>query len=163
MKSKLPPLRISVKEAFECLDKFLNLCRLTVSVTQIVKLSTANFTASDSLYLNNIGRVNGESFFNTYTVGNTSNGECLGNTAVLLADNGTLKELDSFSGSFFDSVVNSYNVTNLYLGDFCFELLICESLDYIHFKAPPSFFSGSLEMFMPKPAEDYLYKILNYL
>ena len=118
---------------------FLDLCGFTGKSAQIVKLRATDFTLSYDLYLFNIGRMNRESLFNAYAVGNTSYGEGFGNATVFLSDNGAFENLNSFSCTLFNSVVNRNGVTDIDYGYLLFELLVCESFNKIH-KAPPSFF-----------------------
>ena len=118
-------------------DKFLNLGALTNSITEIEELGTSNLTASDNLYLLNSGRVDGEGLLNAATVSNVANGEGLGDAATVLADNGTLKNLNSLSGTLFDLVVNLYGVTNVELGNLSLKLLARKSSEFIHCKTPP--------------------------
>ena len=60
-------------------------------------------------------------------------GECFSDAAVLLSDYEAIEKLDSFSGTFFDLVVYDNGITDFELGDFGFQLLVCESLKFIHF------------------------------
>ena len=83
-----------------------NLSRFADSVTQIVQFSAANLTFAYNFNLVDNGRVDGESSFNAYTVGNSSDSYGLGNAAVLLRDNGAFEYLNSLSVSFFDFNVN---------------------------------------------------------
>lgn len=120
------------------LDKFLNLGALTNSVAEIVKLCTANFTASDNFNLLYVGRMKGESLFYAATVSYAANLECFGDAAAVTCDNGTFKHLCTNSLSFFDSVVNSYSVSDVEFGDLFFKLLINKSVDLsVHFDQFP--------------------------
>ena len=116
-------------------DVFLNLGSLTNSASEVVELSTSNLTLTDNVNSHNVGRMNGESLFNAATVSNSSYGEGSGNAALVLSDNGALVHLNSFSCTLYDLVVNANGVTNVELGYLFLELLICKSLNKIHFKA----------------------------
>ena len=59
---------------------FLNLSSLTNSITEIIKLSSANLTASYNLNLVYNRRVERENSFNTASVSYTSNCECFADT-----------------------------------------------------------------------------------
>ncbi len=92
-------------------DLFLNLSSLTNSVSEVVELSSANLTASYNLYLVNNRRVKREYSFDTATVCNTSYSESLVDSAVLLCNYSTLKDLDTALVAFLDLNVNLYGIT----------------------------------------------------
>ena len=114
---------------------FLNLRRLTHSATQIVKLSAANLRLAEYYYLIYVGRMKGESLFNTYTGRNASYGKGFGDSAAVLSDNSSLEELNSLFLTLGDTNVNLYTVTNAKLRNLSFKLLIYKSLDLFHFMA----------------------------
>ena len=116
-------------------EVFLNLGSLTNSATEVVELSAANLTLTDNVNSHNVGRMNGESLLNATAVSDSSYGEGCGDAALVLSDNGTLVHLNSFSCTLNDLVVNANGVTNVELGYVFLELLICKSLNKIHFKA----------------------------
>ena len=76
--------------------------------------------------------MDGESLLNAYAVRNSSYSKGLGDSAAMLCNNGSLKELDSFLFTFGDADVNLYTVTNAKLRYVSFELLINKSLDLFH-------------------------------
>ena len=117
-------------------DIFLNLRCLTYTVTQIVQLGTSYLTGADGVNLGNVGGVDGESLLNAYAVGNTSYGEGLGDTAAVLSDNGAFEHLDSFLVTLFDLVVHANGVTNVDRGNLILQLLVCKSLNQIHYGPP---------------------------
>ena len=127
------------------LNLFLNLGSLTNSAAQVVQLCTSNLTVTYSLNLNYVGRVDGESLFNAAAVRNSSYSESSGDACTVLSDNSTLEKLDSLSGTLFDLVVNTYGVTNVDRRNFCLQLLVCKSLDQIHFDGPPYIIGCSCE------------------
>ncbi len=108
---------------FERLELFLNLGALAHTVTEIVKLRTANLTASDDLNLFNVGRMYREGLLNAAAVRNTSYSEGLGDTAAILSDDGTLEHLNSLSVALFDLVVDLNGVTNVKYRGIFLELL----------------------------------------
>jgi len=113
-------------------DEFLNLCSLTYAITYVVELSTANLTAAGNVNLYNVGRVKRERLFNADTVSDLSDGKGFSDATVLLSDNKTVEKLNSFSAAFFDFVVYDDRITDFELGYFCLQLLVCESLKFIH-------------------------------
>ena len=117
-------------------DLLLNLGSLTDSVTQIVELRTSYLTDADDVYLLNVGRVEREGLLNAYAVRNSSDREGLGDSAAVLCNNGSLEHLDSFSRTLLDLVVNTDGVTDADYGYFLLQLLVCKSLDQIHFGPP---------------------------
>ena len=110
------------------LDLFLNLRCLTNSVAEIVELCSSDLTGTDNVNLLNVGRVDGECLFNSTAVRYASYGKGLGDSAAMLSDNGSLEHLDSLTGSLFDLVVYANGITNIDLGKFGLELLVCKSL-----------------------------------
>ena len=94
-------------------DVLLDLSCLTNSVTQVVELSTANFTASDDLNLVNRRRMYREYSLDTAAVSNSADSECLADAAVLLSDNSTLEYLDSGLVTFNDLNMYLYRVTDI--------------------------------------------------
>ena len=124
----------SDKELLLC-EIFLNLRSLTDSSTEVVELSAANLTLTDNVDSYYVGRVNGESLLNAAAVSNSSYGKGGGNATLVLCDNSTLVHLNSFSCTLNDLVVNANGITNVELGYVFLELLICKSLNKIHFKA----------------------------
>lgn len=113
-------------------DEFLNLCSLTYAITYVVELSTANLTTAGNVNLYNVGRVKRERLFNADTVSDLSDGKGFSDATVLLSDNKTVEKLNSFSAAFFDFVVYDDRITDFELGYFCLQLLVCESLKFIH-------------------------------
>ena len=73
---------------FPLADLFLNLSGLTDSVTQIVKLCSADFTVSHYVYAFNVGAVHREYSFHADAVGNASYGKGFGNAAASLGNDG---------------------------------------------------------------------------
>ena len=126
---------MSDKESILFCEIFLNLGSLADSTTEVVQLRTTNLTLTDYVYRNNVGRMKGERLFNATAVSDTSDGEGRGNAALVLCDNGALVHLNSFSCTLNDLVVNANGITNVELGYVFLELLICKSLNKIHFKA----------------------------
>ena len=114
-------------------DVFLNLGSLTNSAAEVVELSTTNLTLTDNVNSYYVGRVKGERLFNAASVSKSSYGEGRRNATLVLCDNSTLVHLNSFSCTLYDLVVNTNGVTDVELGYLCLELLICKSLNKIHF------------------------------
>ena len=131
-------------------DLFLNLGSLTHAVTQVVELRAANLTDAGDFNLCYVGRVNGEGLLHAYTVGNTSYGKGLGDTAAVLSDHSTLEKLNSFFGALHDLVVDTDGVTDADNRHLCLQLLVCKSLNQVHFMA-----SFKIRMFMQSFAADH--------
>ena len=111
----------------------LDLGILTDLVTQVVQLSASDLTVADDVDLNNVGRVDREDLLHTAAVGDTSDGEGLGDAAAVLGDNGTLKHLNSLTRTLNDLVVDADGVTDVDLGHLGLKLLVYKSFDQIHF------------------------------
>ena len=86
-------------------DLFFDLGSLADSVAQVEQLCASYLTVTDNFDTCNVGRVDRESLFDTATVGNTSYGECLGDAAAALSDNGSVKKLDSLTVAFLNTAV----------------------------------------------------------
>ncbi len=119
----------------KALDLLFDLGCLTNSATEIVELCASNLTVTDGLNLNHVGGVDRESLFHATTVRNTSYGECLGDAAAVLCNDGAFEKLNSFAVAFLDSVVNTNCVTDVDGRNCLLELLICKNLNEIHFRA----------------------------
>ena len=114
-------------------DKFLDLGSLADSFSDVVELSTADFTLTDNVNLDYMGRMKRESLFNTAAISYAANSKCLGNAAAVTRDNGSFVHLDSFAGTFFDKVVYTNGVTDVE-GRYGFlQLLTCKNFELVHF------------------------------
>ena len=116
----------------QSVDLLLDLGSLTDAVTQVVQLGAAHLTNTDDLDAGHVGGVQGEGLLHAATVGNTADGEGLGDAAAVLSDNGTLEDLDSLAVALFDLVLDTNGVTDLEGGDSLLQLLIGKSLNQIH-------------------------------
>ena len=114
------------------LNLLLDLGSLAQTVAQVVELSSADLTVTDSLDLDDVRRMDGENLFAADAVGDTTNGEGFLNTAVLLGDNGALENLNSFTGTFLDFDMNANGVTDVNFGQFFLHVLAGKSLNEIH-------------------------------
>ena len=92
-------------------ELFLNLSSLTNSVSEVIKLSSANLTVSYDLNLVNDRRVKREYSFDTTSVCNTSYSKGLADSAVLLGNYSTLEDLDTALIAFLDLNVNLNGIT----------------------------------------------------
>ena len=72
--------------------------------------------------------MNGEYLLHADAVGDAADGEGLLNTAVLLGDDGALKDLDTLAGAFLDLHVHADGVAHLHLGDFRFQRSLFSAL-----------------------------------
>ena len=93
-------------------DLFFDLGSLADSVAQVEQLCASYLTVTDNFDTCNVGRVDRESLFDTATVGNTSYGECLGDAATALSDNGSVKKLDSLTVAFLNTAGNTNGVAH---------------------------------------------------
>ena len=125
-------------------DFFLNLCSLAHAVTEIVKLSSANLTVSYNLNLADNGRMNGEYSFNSAAVRYSSYSKGLGNSAVLLGDNCSFKNLNSELVAFLDFNMHLYSVTDFDNRCVCLEAVVADLLECVHFN-----FLLSFQTFLP--------------
>ena len=108
---------------FPLADLFLNLSGLTDSVTQIVKLCSADFTVSHYVYAFNVGAVHREYSFNA---------DALGNASDSLGNDGSFEHLDSLSFPFTDIHVNPHGITDFELGTILFDRIGCDHFQGIH-------------------------------
>ena len=69
------------------------------------------------------------------TVGNSANGEGLGNARTLAGNNGSFESLNSFSLALADLNGNLYGVAELDLGDLVANLkrILCNNFECVHF------------------------------
>ena len=107
-------------------DFFFYLCALAHSVTQVVQFCSANLTLAGNFYLHNVGGMQREGLLGAYAERNASYGEGLGDTTVLLSDNGAFKKLNSLSGALNDTLMNLNGVTYVELRNLRLELLLCK-------------------------------------
>ena len=114
-------------------DLFLNLGCLTNAVTEVVQLCTSYLTNADNVNLFNIGRMDGEGLLYAYAIRNASYSKGLGDAAAVLCDHGAFEHLDSLTVTLFDSVVNTDGVTDADDGQSLLQLLVCKSLNQVHF------------------------------
>ena len=113
-------------------DHFLNLGSLADTAAEVVELSASNLTLADNVNINYVGGVEREGLLNAATIGNTSNGKGLRDSAAMLCNNGTLEHLNSFACAFLNLVVNTNGVTNIETGNGFLLLLSSKSLNQIH-------------------------------
>ena len=101
---------------FDKSELFLDLRILADLVAEVIELSASNFTASDNFDLFDVRGMYGEGLFDADTIGNTSYGKGLGNSAAVLRDYSALKELNSLARTLFDLVINLDGITDVYNG-----------------------------------------------
>ena len=95
-------------------NQSLDLCRFTDSAAEIIELCSADNASADDLDLVNCRAVNREDTLNTDTVCNSANGKGLADAAVLLCNNGTLKNLDTILVcGFIDADVDLDGITDI--------------------------------------------------
>ena len=108
-------------------DEFLDLGSLADSLSDVVELCAANFTLTDNFNLSYVGRMEGEGLFNTASVCYAANCECFGDTAAVTSDNCSLIHLDSFTGTFFDTVVYANCVADVEEGTVSFSCSLAKT------------------------------------
>ena len=99
-----------------------NFCSFTYTISQVVQLSTANFTMTDNFYFNNVWGVQWPCFLNAYSVRALSYCESFSCASTLFLKNCSFKYLNTFTVSFFDQCVYSYCVSCTELRYFSFQL-----------------------------------------
>ena len=76
--------------------------------------------------------MDGESLFHADAVGHAANGNGLLDAAMLSRDDGALKDLDSFAGTFLDLGVDLNGVADAEIGRVFLQLSVSQMLDQIH-------------------------------
>ena len=98
------------------LNLLFYLCLLAYAVADIIELRTANLAAACDVYLDDVRGMDRERLFDADAVRDLSDGESLGNAAVLLGDDHAVEQLDTLSCPLFDFVVYDDRVTDLKFG-----------------------------------------------
>ena len=76
--------------------------------------------------------MNGENLLHTHAIGQAADGDGFLDAAVLLSNDGTLKDLDTLTGAFLALDVYLDGIAHIDLGLFSLQLLLVKSLDEIH-------------------------------
>ena len=113
------------------LQTLLDLCALTDTLTQVVQLCSADFTAADCLYGDDGGRVHGEDLLAAYAVGNTTDGDGLVDAAMLLGNDGAFKSLVALTAAFLYTNGDADGVADIQFGQFGLHVLFAENFDQI--------------------------------
>lgn len=92
---------------------FLDLGSLSLKVTKIIELRTANLTAADDLHVINTGAVHGEGAFHTDAVGNTANSEGFTAGTIALGNDDAFESLKTLAVSFNDLDEHTQGVANI--------------------------------------------------
>ena len=114
------------------LQLLADLGSLTDAAAQVIELGAADITAAHGLDLLDEGRMDVEHLLDADAVGETTNGEGLLKTAVLLRDNDALEDLDTLAGAFLDLDVNADGIADVDNGHFLLQLLGFELFDEIN-------------------------------
>jgi len=114
------------------LQALLDLCLLTNAITQVVELGSANLTSADSGNGDDGRRMYGKYLLAADTVGNTTNGNSLVDTAVLLGNDSAFESLGTLTVAFLDANLNADSVTDIHFGQFGLHVLFAENFDQIH-------------------------------
>ena len=114
----------SVSVNLKLFKLFFDLCCLTNTIAQVVQFGSANFTSAYRINGYDRRRINREYFFATYTVGNTSYGNGLVDSAMLLSNNSTFECLSTLTVSLFNLDGYAYSITNADTGLVFFQVLL---------------------------------------
>ena len=95
------------------LQLLLNLCCLTLTLTEIIELSSSDLTFAYDLDVVDLGAVYGKDSLNTYAVRNTTDGDRLRKSGSLSSDNISFENLDTLLSTFLDLEVSLYVITDL--------------------------------------------------
>ncbi len=108
---------------------FLDLGRLALTLTEIVELRAANFTAAYQINMVHTGGIDRESTFYANTVGHAANSECLTDAAVALGDNSAFESLQTLAVPFNNLDPYAYSVTDVELGQIAADLFCFDGTD----------------------------------
>jgi hypothetical protein len=95
---------------------------LAFSVPEEVKLGPTGLSASDSLYVNNVRRMQRETSLNTLVTENATNGKVFVNTATATGNDSAAEYLDTLLVTLFDHTMNVYRITDLKIRNFFLRL-----------------------------------------
>ena len=122
----------AIKIAGARLQALLDLCLLTDAVTQVVKLCSANLTLADGGNGDDGRRMYGKYLLTADTVGDTANGYCLIDAAMLLGNDGTLESLGTLTVAFLNENEDTHCITDVHLRKLGLHILLAENFDQIH-------------------------------
>ena len=116
----LCPLCAAIRSA----TAFLEARSLTATITQVVKLGTANFSTARDLDLFDTGTIEQESTLDADAMtGYTTYREVSLVTTLAQADHNTLENLNTFAVAFYDANVDLHVIAWCELGMICFGCL----------------------------------------
>lgn len=96
---------------------------LTTSLSEKIEFGTSGLAATDSPYVDDIGRMEREDTFDTFVTENAANRESLVDAATSTANDGTAEDLDTGLVAFADTTLNIHNVTNFKIRNLILEAL----------------------------------------
>ena len=118
---------------------FLDLRRFTLTLTQVIQLSPANFTTADQIHMVNAGGMDRESAFDTNAIGNAANRKGFADSAVALGNHGTFESLQAFPVAFDNLNPYAYSIAHIKLRSIAAQLLCFDGANqFIHLFVPPS-------------------------
>ena len=120
-------------------DLLFDLCSLTNSAAEVIKLAAANLTASNNIDLVNNRRMDRENPFNAAAVSYAPYSKGLIDPSVFLGNNSTLKNLDPVLFAFLDLYVYLNGITNVYDRNVLFKTAVADELECVHKLIPPKF------------------------
>ncbi|SBW04766.1 hypothetical protein KL86CLO1_11947 [uncultured Eubacteriales bacterium] len=118
--------------SFSGLDFLFDLGALAHAVAQIVEFRAANLAVTHQLDALNGRSMDGKYLLHADAVRYAANGDSLADAAVLLGNDGTLKNLDTLAAAFLDLDMDTDGVADLGNGGLGLEVLFVESLHEIH-------------------------------
>ena len=117
------------------LQALLDLGLLADTVTQVIQLGAADFTAADGLDGDDGGRMHGEDLLAANVVADAADGDRLVDAAMLLGDDDALESLITLTASFLDTNGDANGVADVQLGQFGLHVLLGKGFDEIHDKS----------------------------
>ena len=95
------------------LKNFFNFCSFTRTTSEIVEFSSSDFTATDDVNFDDLGRMDGESSFHTDTERKSSYGKGFAYAAMSFSDNYAFENLNSGLVAFDNFKRNLYGVADV--------------------------------------------------
>lgn len=106
-------------------------------VAKIIKLSTANLTATNNVDVIDDRCVQREDTFDAYAEADLSHGYRLADAAMFASNANALERLQAFLCAFFDPDVNAKRIARLKCGNVLFKLSLFDYIQSIHFIVRP--------------------------
>ena len=114
----------------------MSLCKsygFSGSITKEIKFRTSGFSASDRLYVDDVGAVQWENTLDTLVVDYPSDSERFINAATLSADHGAYKYLNPLFVAFSDLTVDLDDIAYLEVRNIFFQTFVFNRIKYCSF------------------------------